>query len=874
MSGKARAKPASDARVHNAVLLVLRCEGKLKVPEAMRACGFSAEDSADKNKQMWIHRAVKKATKASATQERTPPPLTQPPEVRDSAVVALATIPGSATLKTPPEQLIAAAASSGTTPSSISMASTSTTKSSASAMSKAIGLEPTRKTAKAKQKHRRNRRRIRNQLDKATDEAISWYAREQQRPVGEKRKSADEISRLVKKANHGIGPAGRTIRMYVNERGLTSGPALRAGNKGTIPPGVFITLCSALETYVKINQLNGKGGEATKKFLGQRMKMCLKKGKMSTIPYHTVERVLGEIALNMSNTGADKVEERRIRWTTYRNLKMWFDNWRIELQPLGFTYIDDAGEVQIKPEKYGDLMNLDETCISLDGSQGNRGGRPPVVFYDPRFPAPTLATSKSALTSTMIAGCTAKGEALPPHFQFQTKAKTEERERIRVEVAEFSPDVRGQFGFDEVTSMPASFGLNEKGGMDDTEFEKYLMTSIVPLWPNAKPVKGYWVIIKVDSGPGRLNSEMLARLRRLGSILYPGVPNTTAVTQETDRLYGHFKHVLRENLQILTTARMSKGKSTSLQPWMCGLVIFGGQDGESGLQITKNAFEEAFSRRRCRRAWEVVGACPITMACLSDPKVRRQLGDREDETADLMRDLQHANDLAVHKLNHFAYEGSAFAAELEEIPEDDGPVTVRHSAARVNVLASRTTISGKFAATGGHFLNSNDIFKSMEVEARKETVKELLKQRAERKKYAELEEKALQALARIDGDPRQLKAKELDTLLRWHGYKASEIKTKDTNYAVWLTIHIDGRAMTPPDNCRLPPWTDEDEAALEHLRTSEIDMADTALGRMNELKKRELKVAITTMTQAELEEIKLEIAEAENTDAALKGTAI
>ena len=71
-----------------------------------------------------------------------------------------------------------------------------------------------------------------------------------------------------------------------------------------------------------------------------------------------------------------------------------------------------------------------------------------------------------------------------------------------------------------------------------------------------------------------------------------------------------------------------------------------------------------------------------------------------------------------------------------------------------------------------------------------------------------------------------------------------------------------------------PPWTEEDEAALVHLRTSEIDMADTALGRMNKLKKRELKVAITTMTQAELEEIKLEIAEAENTDAELKGTAI
>ena len=121
--------------------------------------------------------------------------------------------------------------------------------------------------------------------------------------------------------------------------------------------------------------------------------------------------------------------------------------------------------------------------------------------------------------------------------------------------------------------------------------------------------------------------------------------------------------------------------------------------------------------------------CPLTMPCLSNPKVRCQLGDREDDTGDLMRDLQHANDLAVYQLDHRAYDGSVWAAELEEVPEDDAPVTVKHSAARVNVLASRTTTSGKFAVTGGYHLTSNDIFKSMEVEARKRTVAQLEKQK-------------------------------------------------------------------------------------------------------------------------------------------------
>ena len=205
-----------------------------------------------------------------------------------------------------------------------------------------------------------------------------------------------------------------------------------------------------------------------------------------------------------------------------------------ELGELGMT--EKRGNEIVIPERlWGNFVNLDEKCISLDGSQGGRGGRP-VVFYDPRFPKPARATSKSALTSTMIGGCTARGEPLPPHFQFPTKATAEERERIRTEVAEYCLFVRGKWGLDRLCSKTPTFGLNEKGGMNDKEFEDYLVESLTVLFPNAKPLSGQWVIIKVDSGPGRLNITMLARLRMMGFILYPGVPNTTLVTQEQDRL--------------------------------------------------------------------------------------------------------------------------------------------------------------------------------------------------------------------------------------------------------------------------------------------------------------------------------------------------
>ncbi len=76
-------------------------------------------------------------------------------------------------------------------------------------------------------------------------------------------------------------------------------------------------------------------------------------------------------------------------------------------------------------------------------------------------------------------------------------------------------------------SWPVTFGANEKGGMDSEEFEKFVMNSIVPLYPHATNKTGMRVMLKVDSGPGRMNLNLLARLRCLGFILYPCVPNTT-----------------------------------------------------------------------------------------------------------------------------------------------------------------------------------------------------------------------------------------------------------------------------------------------------------------------------------------------------------
>jgi hypothetical protein len=197
----------------------------------------------------------------------------------------------------------------------------------------------------------------------------------------------------------------------------------------------------------------------------------------------------------------------------------------------------------------------------------------------------------------MIMGSIAAGEALPPYFQFQTAAQTDENESIRNECLRYILDVVGFFGHKEKQQMPVLFGMNAKGDMDEDEFFEYLQKLIMPLYPDLAPMNGKWVVLKCESGPGRLNEKLLAMLQYHGFILFPGIPNMTAVSQETDQNYGPFQSQFRKNLQIVVDRRIKQKKVVNLVPWVVGLIVFGGTDVEvvDGPTI-ESAFQHGFSR--------------------------------------------------------------------------------------------------------------------------------------------------------------------------------------------------------------------------------------------------------------------------------------
>ena len=127
-----------------------------------------------------------------------------------------------------------------------------------------------------------------------------------------------------------------------------------------------------------------------------------------------------------------------------------------------------------------------------------------------------------------------------------------------------------------------------------------------------------------------------------------------------------------------------------------------------------SAFEVAFSIAACLRAWEKIGAAPLTRKCLEDKKVRRELGDAEDDQNAVMAALEEANHAAVDFLNRRGYQGDKMKATVQRVPKQK-PVTAPHTVA-MQLLLSKASIHGaKFHATGGSHVTSHDMFKALEI---------------------------------------------------------------------------------------------------------------------------------------------------------------
>jgi hypothetical protein len=141
--------------------------------------------------------------------------------------------------------------------------------------------------------------------------------------------------------------------------------------------------------------------------------------------------------------------------------------------------------------------------------------------------------------------------------------------------------------------------MNGKGGMNNKEFERYIDNSIVPLFPNLEDMLGKCILLKVDSGCSCNWWDLLNKCWFRGVYIYPGLPNSTSMQQETDiKFYGPFKGVVRKNLAKIAMTCYAKDITMSLGTSTFRLIVYRGVCPDSGVTL--------------ENAWREVGVVPFT----------------------------------------------------------------------------------------------------------------------------------------------------------------------------------------------------------------------------------------------------------------------
>ena len=179
---------------------------------------------------------------------------------------------------------------------------------------------------------------------------------------------------------HVVKLAASTINTYVRDGKVGQEPAKR-GYEGILSKDAFKLLVFAVESYIQINQVNCIPLKRNILISIINEVCAIVSNPNVKMKDNMFERVMQNTTVSLHAAVSVAVEERRILWTTYDNLHIWFTNWKAFLIKYEFcNYDKDTDTASFTPEQLRRIFNVDETEISLDGSKTSAGGRPSVTY--------------------------------------------------------------------------------------------------------------------------------------------------------------------------------------------------------------------------------------------------------------------------------------------------------------------------------------------------------------------------------------------------------------------------------------------------------------------------------------------------------------
>ncbi len=249
------------------------------------------------------------------------------------------------------------------------------------------------------------------------------------------------------------------------------------------------------------------------------------------------------------------------------------------------------------------------------------------------------------------------------------------------------------------------------------------------------------------------------------------------------------------------------------------------------------------------KAWEKVGTVPLSRKCLSSPKVRRSIGDGDADQQALVHLIVEHNTIACYALSLEGYNGDVMRVTMKPI-ERTTVITAAHTQERIELLSQAKAHGSIFSTTGGVHLTANDIFKSNAFKHHKILREKLGKDKTLRDRQEKNKSVALDILQRKGKNPTTMTGTDLTALLTWHQHPKVASLNKNAKFVAWMEIKRRGKA--PP---ALNKWTHDDKEQLKEAQSNVVEMAHTALGHLEALKKNALLLAALLMTQKEFDKL-------------------
>ena len=108
-------------------------------------------------------------------------------------------------------------------------------------------------------------------------------------------------------------------------------------------------------TSLQHKQVNSRGGYVTHTKLLAIVEKTTRKDDNGKMLFKLFNLIINAMVIDLKSGKCDLVKDRQLMWTTMRNLKMWFENWKVDLVEISFTEEDEDGNVSIKNYKLKDI---------------------------------------------------------------------------------------------------------------------------------------------------------------------------------------------------------------------------------------------------------------------------------------------------------------------------------------------------------------------------------------------------------------------------------------------------------------------------------------------------------------------------------------